>query len=92
MPSHDFEFDLRVDAGEGAGALSDALAAEVLRHLGYAADVVEELGSSIAAAVRDICTPRRACHIRFRVAAGELEVAVSAGPQATRRIVRALPA
>lgn len=91
MPPRDFEFDLHVDAAQGLPALSDAVAAEVIRHVGYAADAATELGTSIAAALAEVCDPGGGCVVKFRAAAGSLEVIVSAGPQATRRIVRPLP-
>lgn len=90
MPSHDFEFDLHVDAGGDQGALADAVAAEVARHLGYGEGKASELVGQVNVAVAEICRKGEACRVRFRAADGELEIIV-AGAHATRRFVHPLP-
>ncbi len=91
MPPHEFEFDLRVDAGESASTLADAVAVEVTRHLGYAEATASLLVGEINVAVAEMCRRGETCHVRFRAAAGELEVLVSAGSHPTRRFLHRIP-
>ncbi len=91
MPSHDFEFDLRVDAAGRPGMLADSLAVEVARHLGYADTVASKVIAEVNVAVAEICRIGEACRVQFRAAGGELEVVVSSGTHSTRRFVHPIP-
>ena len=90
MSSHGFEFELRVDAGESIDALSDALAGEVLGHLGLPAATIAELKSSIASALGAIRTPGAPRSVKFRRDSENLQIVVSGGSEATS-IVHKLP-
>jgi hypothetical protein len=85
----EFEFDLNVDGRVGAGPLADAVAAEILRHLGYPTDAATRFAAAIRSALAEVCTRDGACHVQFRAQSGELEVIVSTGEESTRRVVRA---
>lgn len=91
LSSHEFEFDLRVDAGGRPGMLADALAVEVARHLGYADAAASRVIAEVNVAIAEICRIGEACRIHFRSAGGELEVVVSSGTHATRRFVHPIP-
>ena len=90
MADHEFLFALQTsDDGRFDGMLSD-LANSVLRHAGYAAAVIDQLGRELRAGVARRRTAGD-CDVQFRAHAGELEIIVSQGGRHIFRTSHPLP-
>ncbi len=88
MPSHDFEFHLKVDAGPSAHALAESVAAEVFRHVGCADPAAA--GRALQKAIGAVCAPTAACAVVFRARGTTLDITVTAGA-ASRHLQQSIP-
>ena len=90
MADHEFLFALKLpDDGRFGGMLSD-LTSSVLRHAGYAAAVIDEIGRELQAGVARRLADGE-CDVQFLAHAGELEITVSQGGHRLFRTSRPLP-
>jgi hypothetical protein len=91
VPDHDFLFTLRVPENGRLDAMLSDLTTSVLRHVGYAAGDIAELGGQIRAGLAESRSAGAEYDVQFRAHAGELEIIVSQGDRHVFRAARRLP-
>ena len=91
MSDHDFLFTLRVPENGQLDAMLNELTASVLRHVGYAAGDIAELGGQIRAGIERGRSAGAEYGVQFRAHAGEIEIIVSQGDRHVFRTARRLP-
>lgn len=92
MAVHDFVFSLQISDEPSFAAMLGELGASVLQHLGFAPGAIAEFQAGLRAALdRGTAEGTRRCDVAFRVAAGELVVAVCYEGGAEWRTARPLP-
>ena len=91
MSDHDFLFTLRVPENGQLDAMLNELTASVLRHVGYAAGDIAELGGQIRAGIERGRSAGAEYDVQFRAHAGEIEIIVSQGDRHVFRTARRLP-
>ena len=91
MSDHDFLFTLRVPENGQLDAMLNELTASVLRHVGYAAGDIAEIGSQIRAGIERGRSAGAEYGVQFRAHAGEIEIIVSQGDHHVFRTARRLP-
>src|SRR5262249_25970163 len=90
VPGHEFLFALQLSDDFQFDAMLSDLASSVLRHAGYAASVIAQLGDALRAGVANGRT-EGTCEVQFRAHAGEFEIVVSQAGREIFRTSRRLP-
>lgn len=93
MSDHDFVFALDLSDEAYFDRLLTALAAAVLRHVGYDASTIDRMTDDVRTALHGgAADPSRRCTVRFRAGGGTLYIGIAyAGGQAWET-TRTLPA
>ena len=91
MSDHDFLFTLRLPDDGRLDAMLGELTTSVLRHVGYAAGDIAELGREIRAGIERGKSASAEYGVQFRAHGGELEIIVSQGDRSVFRAARRLP-
>ena len=94
MPDHDFVFALDLSDEPHFDSMLAALSDAVLRYVGYDPGAVGAMTAELRRALADgVKSGRERCDVRFRAAAGRLQIRVAyAGGGPAWETTRALPA
>jgi hypothetical protein len=93
VSEQDFVFALDVSGAPDSDQMVADLARTVLGHVGYANSAAAALSAELRHALAErLSDPKRRCEIRFRAAAGQLEIVVGGAGRAEWRTTWPLPA
>ena len=93
MSDQDFFFALDVSGDPESDQMLAEVARTVLGHVGYAHSAIDALTGQLKTVLSDRVTDgKRRCEVRFRSAAGQLEIVVSGAGRPEWRTTWPLPA
>ena len=92
MSDHDFVFALDVSGDSASDQMLADVARTVLGHVGYPSAAIDALTGELRTALADRFAGTRRVDIRFRSAAGQLEIVVSSAGASDWHSSRPLPA
>jgi len=93
VPDQDFFFALDVSGDSESDQMLAEVARTVLGQCGYATSAIDALTGELRAALAErVSDGRRRCDVRFRAAAGQLEIVVAGAGRPEWRTTWPLPA
>ena len=93
VSDQDFVFALEVSGDPASDQMVAELARTVLGHVGYASSAIAALSAELRTALKErLFDGKGRCEVRFRAAAGQLEIVVAGADRAEWRTTWPLPA